>query len=519
MSGSTGFESEQRNRELSNRYGVELRYLTIINLMRLKTTYILIFLFIRLAISYPQNQLELIKTIESGDLETFKQQVELMFNINMTLENGYTVLNYSIITGRVDLVEYLLSKNVDIEMPSNKQTPLMLSARNNTNILELLISKGADINREINGKSAITSALDADRKDAIAILEAHGATLELKWGVDGPYIFYDTLRNITTMVNVDAQSEIIVDTLKKPPSEVVVKTPSGDSFKVPLKKPTIEKKSIYKKAEKIFAMSDIEGNYHDFVNSLKNNEIIDNNYNWIFGNGHLVLLGDFVDRGKYVTQVLWLIYKLEQEAEKMGGKVHFILGNHEEMNLLDDYRYDDIRYKILAYKLGINFSDFYSKRSELGAWLRTKNVVEKIGNNLFVHAGISDSVLYMNLSIPKINEIARNVFSSPQPRINKEANLVLSDYGVLWYRGYITEEENYVKIPQNSVNKILRRYNANRLIVGHTIVSDISTDYKGKLIRLDVDHYNNIASGILIIGDKIYKVKDTGEKELLYGKK
>jgi len=111
------------------------------------------------------------------------------------------------------------------------------------------------------------------------------------------------------------------------------------------------------------------------------------------------------------------------------------------------------------------------------------------------------------------------VFSDPQAKINKEANIVLFDYGVLWYRGYITEEENYARISQNSVDKILSYYNADRLIVGHTIVGDISTDYKGKLIRLDVDHYNNIASGILIMGNKIYKAKDTGQKELMFEKK
>ena len=484
-----------------------------------KAFLILIILLTRLTIMYPQSQWELIKTIESGDLETCKQQVDLMFDINMILENGYTVLNYSIITGRIDLVEYLLSKNVDIEKPSNKQTPLMLSARYNTNILELLISKGVDIGREINDKSAITVALDEGRKDAIALLEANGASLELKWGVDGPHIFYDTLMNITTIVTVDDQNKIIVDTLKKRPNEVIVKTPSGESFEVQLGKSTYETKSIYKKVEKIFAISDIEGNYYDFVTALKNNKIIDDNFNWTFGDGHLVLLGDFMDRGKYVTQVLWLIYKLEQDAEKMGGKVHYILGNHEEMNLLGDYRFVDIRYKILAYKTGMDISDFNTNQTEFGAWLRTKNVVEKIGDNLFVHAGISDSILSMNLSIPEINKIARKVFSDPQARINKEANVVLFDYGVLWYRGYITEEEDYGKISQNSVDKILGYYNADRFIVGHTIVGDISTDYKGKLIRLDVDHYNNIASGILILGDKIYKAKETGEKELLFEKK
>lgn len=481
-----------------------------------KILIILLILNTGLVCGYSQSPWEIIRSIESENLETFRKMIESLDDINMTLANGYTILNYSILTGRIELVEYLLSKNVDIEKVSNKQTPLMFSARFNTNILQLLIAHGADINREVNGRSALTAALQECNQNSIDILEAEGATVEMRGGADGPYIFYDTLMNVTKMITVNDQNEIRVDTLKKPPTEITVQTPFDVSFKVQLRKPVIEKKSIFKKVGKIFAMSDIEGNFLDFVTALKNNEIIDENFNWTFGNGHLVLLGDFVDRGNYVTQVLWLIYKLEQEAEKAGGKVHYLLGNHEEMNLMDDYRFVDIRYKILAYKVGIDLHEFYNDQTEFGAWLRTKNVVEKIGRNLFVHAGISDTLLSMNLSIPRINRIFRNVFSTPQARIDNNANLVLFDYGVLWYRGFITEEEDYSKISQNSVDKILEAYNADRFIVGHTIVSDISTDYKGKIIRLDVDHYRNVASGILIDGDKIYKAKKNGEKELLY---
>jgi hypothetical protein len=310
-----------------------------------------------------------------------------------------------------------------------------------------------------------------------------------------------------------------VDTLKEPPAEVTVQTPSGIAFKIKLRKPVIESQSIFKKVDKIFAISDIEGNFFEFVNSLKNNKIIDEDYNWSFGDGHLVLVGDFVDRGKYVTQVLWLIYKLEQEAQAAGGKVHYLLGNHEEMNLLDDYRFVDLRYKILAYKLGTELDAFYTDQTEFGAWLRTKNVVEKIGMNLFVHAGISDQLLKKNYSIQRINRIARSALSDPQDRINSDASLILFDYGVLWYRGFVTEEKDYAKISANSVDKIMEAYNVDRFIVGHTIVSDISTDYEGKIIRLDVDHYKNIASGILIDGDKIYKAKDNGEKELIFEKR
>lgn len=58
---------------------------------------------------------------------------------------------------------------------------------------------------------------------------------------------------------------------------------------------------------KIITISDIEGNYKTFRNFLIANKVIDENLNWIFENGHLVLNGDFVDRGHFTTQVLWFI--------------------------------------------------------------------------------------------------------------------------------------------------------------------------------------------------------------------
>lgn len=481
-----------------------------------KTLFVFIILIAGLTSGYSRNHFAIIIAIESGELETFKQQITLLDDVNEPLVNGYTVLNYSIKNGRVEFVDYLLSKNVDIEKESGGQTPLMYSARYNSDILELLISKGADINREVNGRTALLIAIEEERQDAINLLAANGATIELTGGVDGPYIFYDTLLKITIVVAINEQNELIVDTLKNAPNEINVKTPFSESFKVSLKKSKNERRSIYKKPDKIFAISDIEGNYYDFVTSLKNNKIIDNKLKWKFGKGHLVLLGDFVDRGQHVTQVLWLIYKLEQEAKRMGGKVHYILGNHEAMIISGYYRYVNIRYKILAYKSGINMYDYYSDQTELGAWLRTKNIVEKIGDIVFLHAGISDSLYQLNLSIPQLNKIARKSMAKPQNEINQGSDILFEDYGPLWYRGYIYGNKDFDKISQESIDKILNYYNAKRIVIGHSIVDDISSDYEGKVIQINVDHIKNLSSGIFIEEGKIFKAKETGEKELIY---
>jgi hypothetical protein len=77
--------------------------------------------------------------------------------------------------------------------------------------------------------------------------------------------------------------------------------------------------------ETIVVLSDIHGQFDLAVEILKNNNIIDGHLNWSYGKGHFVIVGDIFDRGPKVNEMLWLIYKLEQQAKDKGGYVHFLL--------------------------------------------------------------------------------------------------------------------------------------------------------------------------------------------------
>ena len=468
------------------------------------------------AAGFSQDHAALMLAVNTGDLETFKKELDPVDDLDEIVINGFTLLNYSILGVHPDFVEYLLDRGVDVEEPSRRLSPLMHAARiNNTEILELLIKAGADIDREVNHRNALAVAIIVDGKEARELLEANGAEVELNDGVDGPYVYFDTTSAKTVILSVDQRNRIRIDSLETMPDELFVQTPGNKSFRVPLREPAEEKESVYDNTDRIFAISDIEGNFEEFVSSLQANGVIDDGFNWTFGQDHLVLLGDFLDRGNNVTPLLWLIYKLEHEAEQAGGKVHYLLGNHELMNIWGDFRFVNSRYKILAYKSGLDMRRFYCGQSHLGAWLRTKNVVEKIGDILFVHAGISDSLIQLDLDIPMINEIARHSIDVPDTALSEAAIRILYDYGVLWYRGYIREGMDYEKAPTESVDEVLAYFDAEHIIVGHSIVGDISQDYGGKIIRIDVDHYHNPSCGILITPDAIYKAMEDGETELM----
>ncbi|MCX6834097.1 MAG: metallophosphoesterase, partial [candidate division Zixibacteria bacterium] len=95
---------------------------------------------------------------------------------------------------------------------------------------------------------------------------------------------------------------------------------------------------------RILAVSDIHGQLEAFVDFLQKAGVIDSGRHWAYSDGHLVVDGDIVDRGDGVTESLWLVYRLEQEARRAGGRVHFTLGNHEMMVLRGDNRYINEKY-------------------------------------------------------------------------------------------------------------------------------------------------------------------------------
>ena len=290
-------------------------------------------------------------------------------------------------------------------------------------------------------------------------------------------------------------------------------------FSFKLKKSLQNEKFEYKKSEKIIVISDIESNYKVFRDFLIANKVIDENLDWTFGEGQLVLNGDFIDRSYFTTQVLWFIYKLEQDAQKNGGKVHYVLGNHEIMNIQGDNRYSKSKYKNIAAGLGLKQYQLYDTTTYLGRWLQTKNVVEKIGNYVFVHGGISLELVNKKISFAEINEIARRnyqvaYFPKRGHAVNEKAilNTKTSPY---WYRGYYQDELN-----QNEIDKILDFYNCSQIIVGHTIQKEVNRKYNGKIIGIDVKHPKDYykyfpklpTKGLLIENDKFYIVDHEGKR-------
>ena len=242
-------------------------------------------------------------------------------------------------------------------------------------------------------------------------------------------------------------------------------------------------KSTYKNVENIAALSDIHGQYDLAIEILKNNGIIDPNLDWNFGKGHLVIVGDVFDRGPKINEMLWLLFKLEIQAKEKGGRLHFLLGNHEYMVLHKDLRYVHDRYKVSTKLLELEYDELYSNETIIGRWLRSKSTIIKINNSIFVHGGVSEEFIAENgIDLSNTNQIMRSSIQRSKQEM-KSTDFYKTYYGkksLIWYRGYF-----YDNLVDADITKILTRVNSGHIVVGHCSNKEVVQLYDHKIFGVD----------------------------------
>jgi len=360
-------------------------------------------------------------------------------------------------------------------------------------------------------------SVNAQTKAKVHYSEKRLKTDTSKADFDGPYIFYNQNEAVVKqIVEKNQQATAISETFKNPIAGKKLKCYVDDKehFTFKVQELLQNQPSVYAMPEKLIAISDIEGRYHEFKQFLIANKVMDKNYKWTFGKGHLVTVGDFFDRGLLVNQTLWLIYSLEEQAEKAGGKVHFILGNHDLMNMKNDFRYVRKKYLEDAKLMGVEYYDLYKPNTELGRWLATKNILEKIGDYIFIHAGISKEVSDLNLGVEGINKFARNFyFSNVEERAGVDPlRSVIYMYGKspMWYRGYGKET-----IDKNEFVAIAKNMGAKKFVIGHTLHESVTYLMDKQVIDLDVLHAQGTTQGLLIENGQEYMVDIQGQKSAI----
>lgn len=258
------------------------------------------------------------------------------------------------------------------------------------------------------------------------------------------------------------------------------------------------------KPDQIAVFSDIHGNYDGFVNLLRRHHLVDQDLNWQFGKGMIIIVGDILDRGDRQNEVLWLLIELSRQAEAAGGAVHVLLGNHEMMVLGGDLRYVNDRYSEQAQAMGRRVDQLYGPDSFFGRYLRSRNTLLKVGDLLFVHGGIHPRLPEFELSLVELNQTIRPAldWSREQKRAQEPQAFLFGSNGVFWYRGYFIDPWKDEPSPTpETLGKTLTHFGCRKIIVGHTTEDHIRFALDGTVILVDAALKESPGEGMMIEGD------------------
>jgi hypothetical protein len=272
---------------------------------------------------------------------------------------------------------------------------------------------------------------------------------------------------------------------------------------------------------RIVAIGDVHGDYQRFFELLRTAALVDAKGVWTGGATHLVLTGDYVDRGDESAKVLDLLMALEPQARKAGGRLHALIGNHEAMDLYGDLRYvtkkdfagfqtaasEELRNRQMQaewdrlkhdrksppdeaawrktfqdeHPLGwVEHRLAFQPSGKYGKWLRQLNAIVKINDALFLHGGISQK--YAAFTRREINSRIREELADPA-RLN--GGMVTDDEGPLWYRGL-------AQLPEDDrdmdalLPRVLAAQEVRHIVIGHTPQAAVMPRFNGQVIAIDV---------------------------------
>jgi hypothetical protein len=271
---------------------------------------------------------------------------------------------------------------------------------------------------------------------------------------------------------------------------------------------------------RIVAIGDVHGDYQRFLELLRTAALIDAKNAWTGGDTHLVVNGDFVDRGDHSAQVLDLLMNLEPQARKAGGRLHALIGNHEAMNLYGDLRYvtkddfagfqgpnskdlqdsqmraalDDLKRQGTPvdenawrkkfqdeHPLGwVEHRMAFQPDGKYGKWLRQLNAIVKINDAVFLHGGISAK--YAAFTRSEINTKVRKELSNFS---QLAGGIVTDNEGPLWYRGMAQLPDDDREMA-GLLPRVLATQQVRHIVIGHTPQLAVMPRFGGKVIAIDV---------------------------------
>lgn len=283
---------------------------------------------------------------------------------------------------------------------------------------------------------------------------------------------------------------------------------------------------------RIIAIGDLHGDFESYRALLVEAGLTNKRGRWRGGESILVQTGDVPDRGPDSRAIIENLRALKKQAQRKGGDVFALIGNHEAMNVTGDLRYvhpgeyeafanrNSERLRDAVYEanresieaayherdpaltaneirdawmdltpLGlIEHQQAWRPTGNIGEWITSNDAVMIIDKTLFAHGGLSEK--YTSFSIADMNNKAREALAA---RSTDPESIINDAWGPLWYRGLVRRPEeaepnpdtDTIADPQaipsqtepleplrlsiaDEVSLVLDTYNIDRIVIGHT---------------------------------------------------
>jgi len=284
-------------------------------------------------------------------------------------------------------------------------------------------------------------------------------------------------------------------------------------------------------SSRLVAVGDLHGNFEGWVQILRVAGLLDRKGAWTGGDATLVMTGDVVGRGGYPKRIYLWIRRLMREAEASGGRLEFLLGNHEALSMhhihsyttVEEYRdfapaseFDqrELRENLATLPspgggdsqrnaamldvsrlqeepLGwLEFRRAMAPSGMVGRWLLRRPTLFVVGKTLFVHGGVHPR--YSIWKPEELEDRIRAELTRCVPYFELDSrNPAVAEDGPHWYRIALRKAERDLAA---ELDETLGNWSLDRMVVGHTptflidprSAGHILSKASGRLLCIDV---------------------------------
>ena len=249
---------------------------------------------------------------------------------------------------------------------------------------------------------------------------------------------------------------------------------------------------------RIVAIGDLHGDLDHTRRALRLAGAMNAQDRWIGGRLVVVQTGDEIDRGDDDRAIVDLVEALKAQAATAGGEFVALLGNHEIMNALFDFRYvtpagfeafakfarpDAAAAQGLG-PLAAGRAIALGPGGPYAELLARRPIGARVGDTIFVHGGVLPK--HVAYGLDRMND---EVDAWLLGKRSRPPAIATAEDGPIWTRAYSTEG---AEAHCAELSAVLTALDAKRMVIGHTVQhSGINSACNGAVWRIDVglSHY------------------------------